>query len=70
MKWELLPGPPPEPTEEELAYDKRRASNARNRCLACGRFLPKGTVRMSYGMVFNRVVWDCPKCGEQSEPLG
>ena len=73
MTWELILGDPPEPTAEELAYDKRRAANARNRCLGCGRFLPKGSVRIRPGATFSLVdllVWDCPKCGEQSEPMG
>lgn len=66
-------GDPPEPDAEQLAYEKRCAANRRAQCLHCGRFLKSGTMRVSYASSFNLVdylVWDCPKCGEQSEPMG
>jgi len=73
LTWELILGDPPEPDEEQIAYEKRRAANARAQCLHCGRFLKNGNMRVSYAYSFDLVdylKWDCPKCGEQSEPMG
>lgn len=73
LTWELILGDPPEPTAEEIAYERRRRANARARCLHCGRFLPGGNMRVRPGATFDlvdRLHWDCPRCGEQSEPMG
>lgn len=73
LTWEIILGDPPEPTAEDLAYERRRAANARAQCLGCGRFLKNGNMRVDYASSFGLVDylrWDCPKCGEQWEPMG
>ena len=73
LTWELILGDPPEPDAEQLAYEKRCAANRRAQCLGCGRFLKNGSMRVRHGATFDLVdylVWTCPKCGDQSEPMG